>query len=94
MCDGANNCVECLSASTCPGTDTDCHTRSCVAGQCGITNLAAGTLTAAQSPRDCKKTVCNGQGSSGPVNDDLDLPFDGNPCTHDVCTAGTPSNPT
>ena len=38
VCDGANNCVQCLSASTCPGTDTDCHTRSCVSGQCGITN--------------------------------------------------------
>ena len=66
VCDGANNCVECLSASTCPGSDTDCHTRSCVTGQCGITNLAAGTLAAAQSPRDCKKNVCNGQGDVRP----------------------------
>ena len=78
VCDGANNCVECLSATTCPGTDTDCHTRSCVSGACGITNIAAGTLVAAQTPRDCKKNVCNGQGTSGPVSDDLDLPVDGN----------------
>src|SRR4029453_5330798 len=29
ICDGASNCVECLNANTCPGTDTDCRTRSC-----------------------------------------------------------------
>ena len=93
VCDGASHCVECLTASTCPGTDADCHTRSCVSGQCGVTNLAAGALIATQTPRDCKKTVCNGQGSTMTANDDLDLPFDNNPCTQDVCTAGTPSNP-
>ena len=93
VCDGASHCVECLSASTCPGTDADCHTRSCVSGDCGIANMATGTLVAAQSPRDCRKTVCNGQGTTTIVNDDLDLPFDGNPCTQDVCTAGTPTNP-
>jgi hypothetical protein len=27
------------------------------------------------------------------ASDDLDLPFDNNPCTQDVCTAGTASNP-
>ena len=27
------------------------------------------------------------------VNDDADLPVDGNACTDDVCTAGVPSNP-
>ena len=82
VCDGANNCVDCLSASTCPGTDTDCHTRSCASGTCGITNIAAGTLIPAQTAGDCKKNVCNGQGTSGPVSDDLDLPVDGNSCTN------------
>jgi hypothetical protein len=93
VCDGAANCVECLTATSCPGTDTECQTRSCVQGECGISNVAAGTLIAAQVPRDCKKNVCNGQGASGSVNDDLDLPVDGNACTQDVCTAGMPSNP-
>jgi hypothetical protein len=93
VCDGASNCVECLSASTCPGTDTDCHTRSCVSGECGISNTAAGTLVAGQTPNDCKKNVCSGQGATISASDDLDLPVDGNPCTSDVCSAGTPSNP-
>jgi hypothetical protein len=93
VCDGASHCVECLSANTCPGTDADCHTRSCVSGACGVANIATGTLVAAQTPRDCKKNVCNGQGGVVTVNDDLDLPVDSNACTFDVCTAGTPSNP-
>ena len=74
VCDGANNCVECLSAPTCPGSDTDCHTRSCVTGRCGITNLAAGTLAAAQSPRRLQEErlqrpgdVRPGQRRSGPA---------------------------
>ena len=92
ICDGASNCVQCLTATTCPGTDTECHTRSCISGQCGITNAAAGTPVAAQTARDCKKNVCSG-GATVTVNDDTDLPVDGNPCTSDVCTAGTPSNP-
>jgi hypothetical protein len=93
VCDGASHCVECLSANTCPGTDAECHTRSCVSGACGVANIAAGTLVAAQTARDCKKNVCNGQGGVATVNDDLDLPVDSNACTFDVCTAGTPSNP-
>ena len=40
-----------------------------------------GTLVAAQTPRDCKKNVCNGQGGVTTVNDDLDLPVDSNACT-------------
>ena len=93
VCDGASKCVECLSASTCPGTDAECHTRSCMSGACGVANMAMGTLVAAQTPRDCKKNVCNGQGGVTIVNDDLDLPVDNNACTFDVCTAGTPTNP-
>jgi len=93
VCDGASKCVECLSASTCPGTDADCHARSCVAGACGVSNMAMGTMIAAQAPRDCKKTVCDGQGGTSIVNDPLDLPVDGNSCTQDVCAEGIPSNP-
>ncbi|HXU01178.1 MAG TPA: hypothetical protein VN903_09305, partial [Polyangia bacterium] len=93
VCDGASACVECLSANTCPGSDAECHTRSCVAGVCGVSNLATGTLVATQTARDCKKNVCDGQGGVISANDDLDLPVDGNPCTQDVCTAGVATNP-
>jgi methyl-accepting chemotaxis protein len=64
VCDGASHCVQCLTATTCPGTDADCHTRSCVGGQCGVTNIAQGTALPTQTPRDCKKSICNGSGGS------------------------------
>ena len=44
-------------------------------------------------PGDCKVLECDGSGTAVSVEDDTDLPVDGNACTDDVCTAGTPSNP-
>src|SRR5262249_18047613 len=35
VCDGAGHCVQCVSASDCPGTDTICQHRTCTAGTCG-----------------------------------------------------------
>jgi hypothetical protein len=93
VCDGATHCVACLSASTCPGTDTECHTRSCVNGACGVSNTAAGTVTTAQVPHDCKRLECNGAGAPFTVPDVGDVPVDGNACTNDVCNGDTPSNP-
>src|SRR5262249_964682 len=51
----------CKDASTCPGTDTDCQTRTCTAGHCGFDNAPAGPA-AKQTPGDCKKSVCDGMG--------------------------------
>jgi hypothetical protein len=93
VCDGASACVACISASTCPGTDTECQSRTCVSGACGVGFKAAGTLLSSQIANDCKKAQCDGAGATQTVNDDTDLPVDNNPCTSDVCTAGVPSNP-
>ena len=42
---GAAACVQCNTASQCPGgPDTDCHTRACsAAGTCSVVNTMAGT---------------------------------------------------
>jgi hypothetical protein len=93
VCDGASHCVACVSASACPGTNTACRTRTCIANVCGISNAAAGTALALQTAKDCKKSQCDGNGGTQTVADETDLPVDNNPCTADVCTAGTPSNP-
>ncbi len=93
VCDGANHCVACLSASTCPGTDTECHTRTCINGACGVSNTAAGTVTVAQTARDCKRIECTGTGTTFTVPDVTDVPVDGNACTSDVCNGDTPANP-
>ncbi len=92
-CDGAGNCNGCLTAASCPGQDDECKTRTCTAAVCGFSFTPAGTPTSAQTPADCKKNQCDGAGVIVPVADDLDVPFDSNQCTNDVCTAGVPSNP-
>jgi hypothetical protein len=91
-CDGAGACVECLVASTCPGTDTDCNKRSCTAGACGFAPVSSGTVTGAQVAGDCKVVQCNGTGGTTSVDDDTDIADDGNACTDDKCTAGVPSH--
>jgi hypothetical protein len=92
-CNGGGQCVQCLTASTCPGTDTACQTRTCIAGACGVAFAAAGTVTPTQTAGDCQKNTCNGSGTIAAITDNSDLPVDNLQCTNDVCTAGIPSNP-
>ena len=88
MCDGAGACVQCVTASLCPGQDTECQVRTCNAGTCGFNYTSAGIPVAAQTPGDCKKNQCNGAGGIVTVNDDTDLPNDNNHCTLDTCANG------
>ena len=92
-CDGSGRCGQCNTAADC-GTSNECRTYSCTAqGTCQSAFAASGTPLTAQSPGDCKVAQCDGAGNTMQVNDDTDLPVDGNPCTQDVCTNGTPTNP-
>jgi hypothetical protein len=94
ICDGAGACVGCNTASDCPGTDNACSTRTCVNSVCGRNNVANNVQTATQVPNDCRKTVCDGMGNIVTQNDDTDLPVDdGNECTSQSCTAGSPTFP-
>ena len=93
LCDGAGACVECVSASTCPGLDTECQTRTCVAGACGVSFTPSGTPVAAQTAGDCQQNQCDGAGAVVSAPSNGDVPADADPCTADVCTAGIPSNP-
>ncbi|RZJ02350.1 MAG: hypothetical protein EOP39_22730, partial [Rubrivivax sp.] len=93
LCNGSGTCVECLVASTCPGTDTECRARTCTSGTCGLSNASAGTPVSSQTAGDCQQNSCDGNGNTITQSDNTDLPVDGNACTSDVCTAGVPSNP-
>ncbi len=85
-------CVACAVASNC-GTDTECSMHTCDAsGACGL-NLPNNVAIASQTPHDCKEVQCNGAGGNKSVNKDTDKPDDGNDCTDEVCTTGTPSHP-
>jgi hypothetical protein len=93
VCNGSGSCVACVIPGHCPGQDSECQSRTCNGNTCGVSNTAAGTQTSDQTAGDCKRNQCDGAGSSQSVSDDTDLPDDGNPCTADQCTNGTPSNP-
>ena len=43
VCDGSGSCVQCLTASSCPGSDSACGTRTCTANLCGMAFATAGT---------------------------------------------------
>ncbi len=92
FCDGAGECVGCIDASDC-GASTACVTQTCTAGACGQELEPVGTVVQAQSAGDCKQNQCDALGNVIAVNDNADVFVDGNACTNDVCTAGTPSNP-
>ncbi len=93
LCNGAGTCVQCITAATCPGVDTECQTRSCTGNVCGMTFTPSGTAVTAQTPGDCQSNVCNGAGAVVTMNANGDVPVDGNQCTDDLCAAGVPSNP-
>ena len=93
FCDGAGKCVGCNAPTDCAGTDTACHTRTCTAGACGVSNAALGAVVVAQAAGDCQKVQCDGAGATMSVPDNTDLPVDNETCTQDVCTVGVPSHP-
>jgi hypothetical protein len=93
VCNGSGACVQCNTASQCPGVDDECKKKTCDAGVCGFSFTAKDTPTSTQVPGNCKANVCDGAGNVVSINDDSDKPVDGNQCTDDVCTNGVPSNP-
>jgi len=89
---GAGGSAECAAPEDCPGTDTDCQTRTCSSGVCGFEYAPSGTSTMAQTPGDCLTSVCDGMGATTSENAADDIFDDQNPCTVDTCDAGKPSN--
>jgi hypothetical protein len=58
ICDGQGTCLQCLSASDCPGQDTECQTRTCNGGTCGFFFAPAGTTCG-----PIGAMVCDGAGN-------------------------------
>lgn len=91
-CNNLGNCIGCTGPADCPGQDTDCQTRSCTTTVCGFVYKPSGTLVTTQVPTDCKQNVCNGMGAVSVTFDSNDLEDDGNPCTLDACSNGSPTH--
>jgi pectin methylesterase-like acyl-CoA thioesterase len=93
VCDGQGHCVGCVTGADCPGTDTECRTRSCSAQSvCGFTFAQAGTPSQTQIAGDCHVSECDGNGNLRTSVLDTDVPDDGNACTIDSCSGGVPSH--
>ena len=90
---GEHERPECTDISHCPPTGSECLVRTCMDEKCGTQPVASGTPITPQTTGDCKVQVCDGKGKVVSVDDDNDLPQDGNPCTNAICTSGVPSNP-
>ena len=81
----------CTGPEDCPGTDSDCRTRTCENGDCGFDNAAAGTEISDQTDGDCKVIVCDGNGNVTSENDDDDLPPTTSDCVVASCSGGVAS---
>ena len=93
ICSGAV-CVQCITASNCPGSDSICRTRTCLGDHtCSGNNAPAGTDAEPDATGNCQKAVCDANGGRILIAENSDKPDDSDACTADVCTAGVPSNP-
>ncbi len=92
ICDGSGQCVGCTAASQCPGSDTDCQTRTCDMGACDFAYQPMGTVTSIQVTGDCQQNQCDGMGVIVSVDLDTDVPApDMNDCTIAACNGGMPA---
>lgn len=82
--------MTCTTPAMCPGSDTECATRTCDGGQCGVQPEMSGKALATQTPADCKKDVCDGLGGTTVETDTSDKPSDGKECTTDACVDSNP----
>lgn len=76
---------ECVLAQDCPGIDSECRSRTCVDGVCGVTLVAEGTVLASQVEGDCARMVCDGAGSVVSQEDLADHGDSGSECVVDAC---------
>jgi hypothetical protein len=90
VCNGSGACLGCNAPSDCPGMDTECQSRTCTGGACGLAFQPAGTLAMQQSGGDCHVNQCDGMGAIVSVIDANDPSTDGNQCTTDTCVNGAP----
>lgn len=94
-CDGNGSCVQCNNDGQCTSDDGVCEEDKCLANSCMIVFDPVTDPGPSNVLGDCLTLYCDGNGEENalPTVDDGDLPVDGNECTQDICTNGTPSNP-
>jgi len=82
--------AECDDQS-CPATP-QCNVGFCGADGCSLRPEEAGVAALQQTPNDCNRAVCDGHGGVMLIPDDDPPLDDGNPCTDELCEAGSPQH--
>jgi len=74
------------------GAAPPCSSTTCINHVCGTQFEPFGTPVTDQIVGNCRSNQCNGTGAIISVANDADLPAsDGNDCTQDLCSNGTPT---
>jgi hypothetical protein len=81
--------IPCATVADCPGQDSGCAVRACVAGSCTLAFAASGTPAPMQTAGDCHVNECDGTGGTATVVDNTDVPVPP-ACQVGSCTAGQP----
>jgi hypothetical protein len=82
----------CLSDDQCEGPpDARCGVGRCKSGVC-VVEVWVWMELKSQTPGDCKTTRCDVDGRTIELEDNGDVPRDGNPCTYDTCDTDNPIN--
>jgi hypothetical protein len=68
VCNSTGSCAECLIGTDCPGTDTECQTRTCTFGECAFLYTLRGVPLANQTVGDCQVLQCDGNGLANQNN--------------------------
>lgn len=84
--------ADCHQDADCPGASAPCRTSVCREGRCSSELARPGTFPEqGQQSGDCRRFLCGVGGELIAREDPADLPpDDGNPCTREVCTDGSP----
>jgi hypothetical protein len=91
VCNGGGACVVCNVDTDCPAGANECQLHQ----TCGADNLchphsvANGTLANNQTPNNCSKNICDGNGNIVPAFDINDPPADANQCDQGICNQTT-----
>ena len=95
VCNATGQCVGCVEDADC-GEGTFCQSFNCNSGVCEVdfTSNNQQLPDAQQVVGDCQELRCDGSGGVKSVTDNGDEPLDdGNQCTNEACSQGTPVHP-
>ncbi len=87
---GGGGNAGCSTAADCDAPASECQVAACNGGVCSVVSVPQGTPAKTQVAGDCKEVQCEA-GATVTHSSDADVSDDGNDCTVDACSAGSPT---